>query len=167
MNQPRICVFPGSFDPVTLGHVDIIERAAALFDSVIVAVLHNQEKRAMFSPKQRVAMLEQACASISGISIAAYDGLLTDYAHSIGACAIVRGLRSPSDFDYEQQVAAAYRHLAPEITTFFLPADPQFAHLSSSMLKQIALLGGDISGMAPPAIVAEVLAKVPSIRKQP
>ena len=88
-----------------------------------------------------------------------FRSLLTDYARRIGACAIVRGLRSASDFDYEQQVAAAYRHLAPEITTFFLAADPQYAHLSSSMLKQIAMFGGDVSGMTLPAIVTELRAK--------
>jgi pantetheine-phosphate adenylyltransferase len=139
---------PGMFDPVTNGHLDIVNRAAALFDRVVVAVVENPTKEPLFPTGDRVAMLEEAVAGIEGVEVSSFDGLLVDYARDRGVNVIVKGLRAVSDFDYELQMAQMNRHLS-EIETYFVPTSPKWSYLSSSLVKQVARYGGDVSGMVP------------------
>jgi pantetheine-phosphate adenylyltransferase len=139
---------PGMFDPVTNGHLDIVHRAAALFDRVVVAVVENPTKEPLFPSDDRVAMLEEAVSGIEGVEVSSFDGLLVDYARDQGVNVIVKGLRAVSDFDYELQMAQMNRHLS-EIETYFVPTSPKWSYLSSSLVKQVARYGGDVSGMVP------------------
>jgi pantetheine-phosphate adenylyltransferase len=139
---------PGMFDPVTNGHLDIVHRAAALFDRVVVAVVENPTKEPLFPTEDRVAMLEEAVSGIEGVEVSSFDGLLVDYARERGVNVIVKGLRAVSDFDYELQMAQMNRHLS-EIETYFVPTSPRWSYLSSSLVKQVARYGGDVSGMVP------------------
>lgn len=157
----RTAVYPGSFDPVIYGHLDVIDRAAKLFDRIIVAVVRNPDKKPRFSVKERIAMLKQSVGPGGrNIEIDSFDGLLIDYVRLKKACAVVRGLRAVSDFDYEFQMALTNRKIDPKIETVFLMTDYRYSYLSSSFVKQIAGLGGDISGMAPPAVVNKLNKKV-------
>ena len=143
-------VYPGSFDPITSGHLDIIERAICLFDEVYVAVISNPEKqKPYFSLDDRISMLKEATAGIKNVKIDSFDGLLVDYAKNIKASAIVRGLRAVSDFDYEFQMALTNRKMNPNIETVFLMTDYKYSYLSSSIVKQIAHLKGNITGLVP------------------
>lgn len=155
----KIAVYPGSFDPVTSGHLDIIERAAKLFDQVIVAVIHNPEKKPTFSFADRVGMLKSSVAALPNVSIDSFDGLLVDYLNKKKARAIIRGLRAVSDFDYEFQMALTNRRLAPDIETVFLMTDYRYSYLSSSIVKQIARLGGEVVGLVPPAVALRLKKK--------
>ncbi|MGN1050900.1 MAG: pantetheine-phosphate adenylyltransferase [Acutalibacteraceae bacterium] len=148
----RIAICPGSFDPVTLGHVDIISRAAKMFDKVIVAVMVNVNKSASFSIDERIDLLKEATSDIKNIEIVFFDGLLADYAKEKGAVAIVKGLRAMSDFEYEFQMALTNKQLNPELETVFLTTQVQNMYLSSSMVKQVASFGGDISSFVPKSI---------------
>ncbi|OGB90238.1 pantetheine-phosphate adenylyltransferase [candidate division WOR-1 bacterium RIFCSPHIGHO2_01_FULL_53_15] len=148
----KIAVYPGSFDPVTNGHLDVIERAARLFDRVIIAVIKNPEKTPRFSFQERMAMLKDSVIHCDNVEIGNFDGLLVEYLRKKKARSIVRGLRAVSDFDYEFQMALTNRRLAPEIETVFLMTDYRYSYLSSSFVKQIARLGGDISGLVPKAV---------------
>jgi pantetheine-phosphate adenylyltransferase len=140
-------VCPGSYDPVTLGHVDIIRRAAALYDEVVVAVLHNPAKRGTFSPQERRDLIADSCADLSGVRIELYaDRLLVDVCRELGAGAIVKGLRGGTDFAYELPMALMNRHLSG-VETVFIPGDPELGHVSSSLVKEVARYGGDISGL--------------------
>jgi pantetheine-phosphate adenylyltransferase len=140
-------VCPGSYDPVTLGHVDIIRRAAALYDEVVVAVLHNPAKRGTFSPQERRDLIADSCADLSGVRIELYaDRLLVDVCRELGAGAIVKGLRGGTDFAYELPMALMNRHLSG-VETVFIPGDPALGHVSSSLVKEVARYGGDISGL--------------------
>lgn len=149
----KIAIYPGSFDPVTNGHVDIIERAAKLFGKVVVAVIRNPEKTPRFSFAERIFMLRLSLKQIKNVSVDSFEGLLVDYARRKKANAIVRGLRAVSDFDYEFQMALTNRKMAPEIETLFLMTDYRYSYLSSSFVKQIAGLGGSVVGLVPPAVV--------------
>ncbi len=149
MGLTALC--PGTFDPVTNGHVDIVERAARCFDSVVVAVLDNPGKQPLFSVEERVGMLKEALADIEGAEIDSFSGLLVDYARSRGAKVIVKGLRAVSDFDFELQMAQMNSHMAG-IETFFLPTSPKWSYLSSSLIKEVVRFGGDISGLVPPFV---------------
>lgn len=153
----RIAVCPGSFDPVTNGHLDIITRAAKLFDKVIVAVSVNAGKSASFTLEERVELVRSVTGNISNLEAVAIDGLLADYVKQVGACAIVKGLRAMSDFEYEFQMALANKKLCPEAETVFLTTSHHNMYLSSSLVKQIAGFGGDISSFVPPQIVDIVL----------
>lgn len=153
----RIAIYPGSFDPVTLGHLDIIRRAAAVFDRLIVAVMHNQNKQPMFTVDERVAFLQRTTGGIDNISFASFDGLLADYARQQGACAIVKGLRAVSDFEYEFQMALANRKLNPELDTMFLMTNVEYMYLSSSVVKDIAVHGGSIAGFVPAEIMDDIM----------
>lgn len=144
-----IAICPGSFDPVTVGHIDIIARAAKIFDKVFVAVLHNPKKHPAFTEEERVNMLRKATAGMSNVEVESWGGLLTDYAAQKGAGVIVKGLRAVSDYEYEFQMALANRKLRPEIETVFLTTSSENMFLSSSVVKQIASFGGDISGFVP------------------
>ena len=153
----RRAIYPGSFDPVTNGHLDVIERARKLFDEVIVAVAINDQKQPLFAPDERLAMLRQAIA-IDAVRVAPMEGLLVEFAASEGAHAVVRGLRAISDFEFEFQMALMNRKLDPEIETIFLMPKEEYTYLSSRIVKEIAKLGGDVSAFVPP-LVADALAK--------
>jgi len=148
---------PGSFDPVTVGHLDIIERAAKHFDEVVVAVVTNPSKAPLFDVKERIELLEDALGHLGNVEIASFDGLLVEFARSIGADAIVKGLRAVSDFDYEIQMAQMNNKLAG-IETFFMAASPVSSYLSSSLIKEIARFGGDVTSLVTP-LVAQKLAE--------
>jgi pantetheine-phosphate adenylyltransferase len=145
----KIAVYPGSFDPATNGHIDIIERAAKIFDLVYVAIIVNPEKTPYFDIDERKEMLKDAVRKIKKAKVDSFDGLLVDYAASKKACAIVRGLRAVSDFDYEFQMALTNLRMRPEIETIFIMTDYKYSYLSSSLVKQISSLGGDVSGLVP------------------
>jgi pantetheine-phosphate adenylyltransferase len=145
----KVAIYPGSFDPITNGHLDILKRAANIVDRLIVAVIRNPEKKAKFSLKDRVKMLRETLKEYNNVGIESFDGLLVDFARQKKATIIIRGLRAVSDFDYEFQMALTNRKMAPEIETLFLMTDYKYSYLSSSFVKQIAHLGGDVSEMAP------------------
>src|SRR5437868_2338446 len=153
----RRAIYPGSFDPVTNGHLDVIERARTLFDEVIVAVAINDQKQPLFTPDERLAMLRQAI-TIDAVRVAPMDGLLVEFAASEGAPAVVRGLRAVSGFEFEFQMALMNRKLDPEIETIFLMPKEEYTYLSSRIVKEIARLGGDVSAFVP-SLVDEALAK--------
>ena len=156
----KIAVYPGSFDPVTNGHIDIIERAAKIFDLVHVAIIVNPEKTPYFDIDEREQMLKAAVRHVKKAKVDSFDGLLVDYAKTKKACAIVRGLRAVSDFDYEFQMALTNLRMCPEIETVFIMTDYKYSYLSSSLVKQIATLGGNVSGLVP-KIVIDKLRKAP------
>ena len=150
---------PGSFDPVTHGHLDIFERAAAAFDEVVVTVMVNKSKKGMFSIDERIEMLEVATEHLPNVRIGSWYGLLVDYARQEGFSAIVKGLRSANDFDYELQMAQMNRTLTG-VDTLFLPANPAHSFLSSSLIKEVATFGGDVTGMLPPFVQDRLLARI-------
>lgn len=154
MGKTVIC--PGSFDPVTFGHIDIITRASKMFDHVIVGVFVNMEKKPTFTIEERIEFLKRTVGSLPNVEIVAFGGLLALYAKERGATAIVRGLRAVSDFEYEFQMALTNRKLNPELDTVFLASDAQYTYLSSSIVKNVASLGGDISNFVPACIYDEI-----------
>ncbi len=151
-----VCVYPGSFDPVTLGHIDIIERAAKLFPKLVVAVLNNPDKKNIFTVEHRIDMLAKACAHLPNVCIDSFGGLLVDYMSSIDAEIVLRGLRAVTDFENEFQMAQVNRQIAPKIETLFLMTSPDYAYISSSAVRQIASFGGDISTLVPSCIEQEI-----------
>jgi len=161
MTRAAIC--PGSFDPPTLGHLDIIMRAANLYDTLIVAVGTNPGKEPMFSADERVAMLRECCKDIPNVRIEALDGLLVEFAKANGAPAIVKGLRAVSDFEYEFQMAVANRFLDKGVETVFLMTSQEFSYLSSSIVKEIGRMGGDISGLVPAGVRERLLDRLQSV----
>ena len=156
----KIAVYPGSFDPVTLGHVNIIERAAAIFDRVYVCVMVNSDKNPKFTQEERADMIRRSTGYLSNVVVETADGLLVDYAESRGACAIVKGLRAVSDFDSEFQMALANRKLNPSIETMFLASSEKYMYLSSTVAREMAKYGVDLSDFLPGEIIDEVLAKL-------
>jgi pantetheine-phosphate adenylyltransferase len=152
-------VCPGSYDPVTLGHVDVVARAAALYDEVVVAVLHNPAKRGMFAVEERIDLLGRALTHLPNIRIEPFSRvLLVDVCREVGAQAIVKGLRGDTDFAYELPMALMNRHLTG-VETVFLPGDPEFAHVSSSLVKEVSGLGGDVTGLVPDAVLEALVAR--------
>ena len=149
-------VCPGSFDPITNGHIDIIRRAAELFDEVTVLVVTNPDKKCVFSPEERCTLIEKAIEGIKDVKVDSFSGLLADYVKQNEMSAIVKGIRSSSDFEYEFQMALANRSLAPNAETVFITADPQNMYVSSSLIRQIACFGGDVSDFVPKNIVEEI-----------
>ena len=147
----RRAVCPGSFDPVTNGHVDVIERAAAIYDELVVAVLVNPGKAGLFGIDERLALIREAVAGLPHVTVDSFDGLLVDWCRRNDVPVIVKGLRAVGDFEYELQMAQMNRQLAG-IETLFVPTAPQVGHLSSSLVKQIARFGGDVSGLVPAAV---------------
>jgi len=152
----KIAVYPGSFDPVTNGHIDIIERAAKIFDRVYVAIIANPEKEPRFDIEEREEMLKAAIRKIKKAKVESFEGLLVDYAKRKKAHAIVRGLRAVSDFDYEFQMALTNLRMCPDIETIFIMTDYKYSYLSSSLVKQIAFLGGNVSGLVPKAVLGKL-----------
>ena len=156
MTRKTTVICPGSFDPVTLGHMDIIGRAAAMFYKVIVAVLVNSSKKPVFTAQERISLLKKALADFDNVEVQSFDGLLVDYARQVGADAVVRGLRAVSDFEYEFQMSLTNKKLYPELETIFLTTRSEYMFLSSSIVKQIAVLGGDITNFVPECIHDEI-----------
>lgn len=144
----RRAVCPGSFDPMTNGHLDIVERASGLFDEVVVAVLVNESKRGLFTVEERMAMLDEAVGPYDNVTVDSFQGLLVDFCKERDITAIVKGLRAISDFDYELQMAQMNQRLA-EVETVFVPTSPEWSYLASSLVKEVARFGGDVQGLVP------------------
>jgi pantetheine-phosphate adenylyltransferase len=154
----RLAVFPGSFDPLTNGHVDIILRSARLFERIVVAVLVNQDKKALFTPDERVAMIREVFREYTNVEAESFDGLLVEYARRRRASAIIRGIRAVSDYEYEFQMALMNRHLEPMLETVFMMPAEQYTYLSSRLTKEVFSLGGNVSGLVP-AVVEDWMKK--------
>ena len=152
-------VCPGSFDPVTLGHVDVFERAAAQFDEIVVAVLVNPKKSGMFDVDERIAMIDEATTHLPNLRVEAGQGLVVDFARARGLTAIVKGLRTGTDFEYELQIAQMNKHVA-DVDTFFVATTPQYSFVSSSLAKEVAGLGGDVSALLPDSVNRRLQAKL-------
>lgn len=157
--QPVTAVYPGSFDPATHGHLDVIARAARTFDRLIVAVGRNASKASLFTPDERVEMLEESCAPWANVEVTSFDGLLVEFARARQARVVVRGLRAVSDFEFEFQIALANRQMAPDIETYFLMTSAEYLYLSSSIVKEIARLGGDVASLVPDSALRRLRAR--------
>lgn len=153
-------VYPGSFDPVTYGHLDVIRRASVLFDEIIIGVLHNYRKSPLFSAEERVNILKEVTKDIPNITIKAFEGLSVDFVRDCQAQVIVRGLRAITDFEYELQMAQTNRILEPRIDTMFLTTSLEYAYLSSTTVKEVALFGEDISKFVPPYVAWQIALKL-------
>ena len=151
-------VCPGSFDPVTMGHIDIIERSARQFDQVTVLVTHNPNKTGLFSVDERVSLIEQATAHLTNVDVDTWSGLLVDYTTQHGITATVKGLRSSLDYEYELPMAQMNQHLS-KVDTFFLLTDPRYAYISSTLCKEVARYGGDVQGLLPDVVAQAIRAK--------
>jgi len=160
--KARLAICPGSFDPLTLGHVDIIRRAARLFDRVVVGVLHNPAKQPLFTVTERIELITQTFRGDPLVEASDFSGLLVAYARSRGAGAIVRGIRAVSDFEYEFQMALMNRRLAPEVETVFLTPSEEYSYVSSRLVKEIAALSGDVSGLVPEPVRIRLQSKLAS-----
>ncbi len=156
----KIAICPGSFDPVTHGHLDIIQRAAELFDKVIVVVMTNASKSPVFTKEERVELIRRCTANIPNVEVESFDGLLADYVIDKQATAIVKGLRAMSDFEYEFQMALTNRKLCPNAETVFLTTKAEHMYLSSSLVRQVVKLGGDISEFVPTCILSDIIKKI-------
>ena len=152
-------IYPGSFDPVTNGHVDIILRSSKIVDKLIVGVLNNSAKKSLFSVEERVSMLKELTKDLPNVEVTSFDGLLVDYMREIDASIIVRGLRAVTDFEYELQMSQTNHIIAPDIDTIFLTTNLNYAYLSSSVVKEVARYGGDISKFVAPEVRRQVLEK--------
>ena len=152
-------IYPGSFDPLTLGHLDIIERSAKIVDELVIGVLHNSAKNSLFSLDERVSMIEEMTKNIPNVTVSAFNGLLIDYMREINASIIIRGLRAVTDFEYELQIAQTNHVERPEIETIFLTTSLQYSYLSSTVVKEFASYGGDISKFVPPEFIDRIYAK--------
>lgn len=158
--KERIAVCPGSFDPITIGHLDIIKRASFMFDKLIIVVMKNINKTGSFSDTERKELILKCVSDIENVEVDIYDGLLADYAKQVNACAIIKGLRAMSDFEYEFQMALTNKKLNPDIETLFLTTSAENMYLSSSMVKQIASMGGDISDFVPQIIHDDIVKRL-------
>ena len=148
----RIAVYPGTFDPVTFGHLDLVERGRKHVDKLIISILRNEDKQTLFTVEERAAFLRDAVAPWGNVLVDDFDGLLVDYAKRTGASLILRGLRAVSDFEYELQMAMMNRRLAPDLEAAFLMPNEAFSYVSSRLVREVARLGGDVSGLVPPAV---------------
>jgi len=157
VNHSR-CLYPGSFDPVTLGHMDIIRRAAGIFDTVVVGVLHNPEKQGCFPVEKRLDMLRRACGGLSNVEIISYGGLLAQLTKEMDISVVVRGVRGVGDLESETVMARINRQLNPALETLFLPASPETGEISASMVRQLASFGADLSPYVPPQVLPDILA---------
>ena len=152
-------IYPGTFDPITEGHIDIVQRAVRLFDEVFIAVAANRDKDPLFAMEERVELAELALSDLPHVRVVGFDTLLVDYAKSVGATVILRGLRAVSDFEYEFQLAGMNRRLSPELETLFLTPSEQYEFISSTMIREIAKLGGDVSMFVPDEVQAALKMK--------
>lgn len=158
-HDPRVAVYPGTFDPMTSGHVDLIKRAAPLFERLIIGVADNPAKSPGFDLSERIAMARASVEKMANVEVIGFDQLLADFVRQVKAKVVLRGLRAVSDFEYEFQLASMNRHLMPDVETMFLTPAEQFSFISSSLVKEVARLGGDISGFVPPAVAAALQQK--------
>jgi pantetheine-phosphate adenylyltransferase len=154
----RIAVYPGTFDPITNGHTDLVSRAAKVFPKVIVAIAESPHKKPLFTLEERIAMSRTEMASMGNVEIVGFSNLLVEFVQQLGASVIVRGLRAVSDFEYEFQLASMNRHLAPKVETMFLTPDEEYGFISSTLVKEVARLGGNVSSFVSPA-VAQAMAQ--------
>jgi pantetheine-phosphate adenylyltransferase len=154
-------IYPGSFDPLTNGHLDLIARAAKIFDHLVVAILRNSSKNPLFSVEERVAMLTEGTAEFANVSVATFDGLLVDFAQEQRAQAVVRGIRAISDYEYEFQMALMNRRLSPDVETIFLMPDAKYSFVSSRLVKEVYRLGGSVDGLVPKFVVDRMKDKTP------
>lgn len=152
-------IYPGSFDPLTLGHIDMIERSAKIVDELVVGVLNNSAKNSLFSLEERVSMIEEMTASMPNVTVASFDGLLVDYMKEIGATIIVRGLRAVTDFEYELQIAQTNHVQNSNVETIFLTTNLKYSYLSSTIVKEFASYGGDISNFVPECFIDRIYEK--------
>jgi pantetheine-phosphate adenylyltransferase len=157
--QSIVAIYPGSFDPITNGHLDLIARGSRIAERLIVAVLRNESKQALFSVVERVETVQEVVRPFANVEVASFDGLLVDYAASRGANLILRGIRAVSDYEYELQMALMNRRLRPELETAFLLAGEAYSFLSSHLVKEVVSLGGDVSGLVPPTVEARLKAR--------
>ena len=153
-------LYPGTFDPPTNGHIDLIQRGAKLFEHLTVAILNNPVKDPLFTVEERVEMLKESTAMLSNVSVATFDGLMVEFARQQGASAVLRGIRAISDYEYEFQMALMNRRLAPEIETVFLQPAGRYSFVSSRMLKEVFAFGGDVSGLVPPNVLKRLRARI-------
>jgi len=156
----RIAVYPGSFDPVTNGHMDVITRSSKIFDKVIVAVVKNRSKTPLFTVEERVKLLEKAVKGLPNVEVDHFEGLLVDFIRKKNAQVIVKGLRAISDFEYEFQMALMNRKLAPEVETVFMMTNHRYSYLSSSIVKEVGSLGGCIKDLVPEAVLSDIIKKL-------
>ena len=159
MSRSVTAVYSGTFDPITLGHEDVVYRAAQMFDKVVVAVAVAHHKKTMFTLDERLALAKEVTQDMGNVEVISFNGLLCDFVHSQGACVIVRGLRSVTDYDYETQMAGMNRHLAPEVDTVFLHTSASVQHISSTLVREISTLGGRVEGLVSPAVLKALQAK--------
>lgn len=155
----RTAIYPGSFDPMTMGHLNIVRRSLEVFDEVVVAVLRHPEKNAMFTVEERTSMMSRIFADEERVVIESFDGLLVDYVRRRGAHTVIRGLRAVQDFEYEFQMTMMNRRLAPDIDTVFMMTDEEYFYIASRTVKEVAALGGDISGLVPDLVADEMRKK--------
>jgi pantetheine-phosphate adenylyltransferase len=158
--DPVLAIYPGSFDPVTNGHLDLIERAAKIFERLIVAVLRNTDKAPLFTLAERVEMLREVTRAFPNVEVDTFDGLLVDYARRMQARVLLRGIRAVSDYEYELQMALMNRKLEPEMETVFMLPAQAYSYVSSRLVREIARLGGPVSGLVPPAVEQRLRTKV-------
>ncbi len=158
--MPVKALYPGTFDPPTSGHVDLIERGSKLFDHLTVAILVNPVKNPLFTVEERVEMLEEATGPLGNVSVATFDGLMVAFAKKVGASAVLRGIRAISDYEHEFQMALMNRRLAPDVETVFLQPAGRYSFVSSRMVKEVFSFGGDISGLVPPNVVKKLRARI-------
>lgn len=158
--RKKTALYPGTFDPITFGHIDVIERASQLFDTIIVSVAGSSSKKTMFSIKERINMIENSVKRIKNVRVTSFNKLVVDYAKSQGACAIIRGLRAISDFEYEFQMALTNRKIAEDITTVFLMPNEKFTYLNSTLVREIASFGGDVSPFVPKYVLKKLKGKL-------
>jgi pantetheine-phosphate adenylyltransferase len=153
-------LYPGTFDPPTNGHLDLVERGARLFDHLIVAILSNPGKDPLFTAEERVEMLKESTAALKNVSVATFDGLMVEFARKQGVSAVLRGIRAISDYEYEFQMALMNRRIAPEIETVFLQPAGRYSFVSSRMLKEVFSFGGDVSGLVPPNVLKRMRGRI-------
>ena len=165
MSGPRTGVYPGTFDPIHNGHLDIVERCQPLFDRVVVAVLFNEEKEPLFSVAERIEMIRQETSDYGGCEVESFSGLLVDFMEEVGARTIVRGLRAVSDFEYEFQMALMNRRLNPRIETVFMAPNEEYSYLSSRLVKEVFFLGGDLTGLVPASVLERMAHRRAAERK--
>ena len=156
----NIAIVPGSFDPITNGHIDIIKRTCALFDVVYVSILSNSAKSPLFSVEERIELIKRATKDLKNVKVDSFTGLLVNYTREHDAKFIVKGLRAVSDFEYEFQMSLTNKQLAPEIETFFITTNSKYSYLSSSIVKEVAKYGGDLTEMVPPEIIQDIQNKI-------
>lgn len=156
----KSAIYPGTFDPITNGHIDVLERAISIFDEVNVIIAVNSQKAPLFSAEERLEMIQEVISKYSNVKVEVLkDGLLADYARKTGAMAIIRGLRQVTDFDYEFQIALMNRNLYPEVNTVFLMPNEKYSYLASSVVREVSRLGGDVSNFVPPNVLARLKEK--------